>query len=125
MGRKFQFLKKVFSTIFFHLQNMFHNICYHTKRVSQLLILIKSEIALKIFQNFGPHFPKNFTSYCPPMGPKFQFLKKVFPTNFFTHKTCSTFHIGLDQNMDKNLFDLIFQNILQVLVAFRARNFNF
>ena len=26
---------------------------YHTKRVSQLLILIKSEIALK---SFGPHF---------------------------------------------------------------------
>ena len=28
-------------------------VVYHTKRVSQLLILIKSEIALKIF---GPHF---------------------------------------------------------------------
>ena len=22
------------------------------------------------------------------MGPKIQFLKKVFPTTFFTHKTC-------------------------------------
>ena len=67
---------------------------YHTKRVSQLLILIKSEIALKIFLNFGPHFPKNFTSYCPPMGPKFQFLKKVFPTIFFTYKACfTTFHV--------------------------------
>ena len=28
------------------------------------------------------------------MGPKIQFLKKVFPATFFTHKTCfATFHL--------------------------------
>ena len=86
-------------------------VVYHTKRVSQLLILIKSEIALKSigphFNNishwlkpknwqkfFRPHFAKIFTSYCPPMGPKFRFSKKVFQTTFFTHKTFfTTFHI--------------------------------
>ena len=49
---------------------------YHTKRVSQLLILIKSEIALKNFLIFGPHFPKNFTSVCPLWDQNFNFRKK-------------------------------------------------
>ena len=57
---------------------------YHTKRVSQLLILIKSEITLKIF---GPHFPKNFTSVCHPMGPNIQFLKKIVSDNLFHSQT--------------------------------------
>ena len=45
-------------------------------------------------KNFRSRFSKNFTSDCPPMGPKIQFPKKVFPKSFFTHKTCfKTSHI--------------------------------
>ena len=59
---------------------------YHFKRVSQLLMLIKSEIALKFF---GLHLSKNFKSSFPSMGPKFQFLRKVFPTTFLLTKHVS------------------------------------
>ena len=56
---------------------------YHTKRVSQLLILIKSEIALKIFLNFGPHFPKNFYKLLSPYGTKISVFEKSVSDNFF------------------------------------------
>ena len=60
------------------------------------------------------------------MGPKFIFLKKVFPTIFFTHKTCfTTFHVDLDRKMDKNFFEPNFQNFLQVIVPYGTKIFIF
>ena len=151
--QNFNFWKAV-SDNFFHLQNMFHNISRW----------LKPKNRQKFFRT---NFSKFFTSYCPPMGPKFQFLKscfrqfysltkhvsqhftlieakkwtkifsnqffkifykllspygtkisiskKVFPTIFFTYKTCfTTFHVDWSQKMDKNFFEPIFQNFLQV-----------
>ena len=68
---------------------------------------------------------KTFTSSFHSMGPKFRFLKKVFPTIFFTHKTCfTTFHIDWSQKIDKSFFEPIFQNFLQVIVPLSDQNFN-
>ena len=94
MGPKIQFPKKVLPTYFF-----IHKTCFTTFHIQVIVplwdqnfnFLLKPKNQQKFFR---PHFSNNFTSYCPPMGPKFQFPKKVFPTNFFTHKTCfTTFHI--------------------------------
>ena len=80
-GNKISIFEKTVSDNIFHLQNMFHNILHWLKPKNQQ-------------KKFRPHFSKKLTSYCPPMGPKFQFLKKVFLTNFFTYKTCfTTFHV--------------------------------
>ena len=153
-GTKISIFEKSVSDNFFHLQNMFHNISRW----------LKPKNRQKFFRT---NFSKFFTSYCPPMGPKFQFLKscfrqfysltkhvsqhftlieakkwtkifsnqffkifykllspygtkisiskKVFPTIFFTYKTCfTTFHVDWSQKMDKNFFEPIFQNFLQV-----------
>ena len=60
------------------------------------------------------------------MRPKFQLLKKVFPTIFFTYKTSfTTFHVDWCQKIDKNFFEPIFQNFLQVIVYLWDQNFNF
>ena len=70
MGPNFRFSKKVFQTTFFT-----HKTCFTTFHI---------DYSQKIKENFlGPIFQKNFISYCPPMGPKFHFSKKVFPTFFF------------------------------------------
>ena len=62
-----------------------------TKHVSQHFTLIEAKKWTKIFSN---QFFKIFYKLLSPMGPKFQFLKKVFPTIFFTQKTCfTTFHV--------------------------------
>ena len=115
MGPKFQFPKKVFPTKLF-----IHKTCFTTfhidisqkinknfldptfQKILQVIVNFRKKCFRQIFL-FTKHvsqplwdqnFLKNFSSYCPPMGPNFQFPKKVFPTNFFTHKTCfTTFHI--------------------------------
>ena len=111
MGPKLQFLKSV-SDHFFHSQNMFH--------ISRWL---KPKNRPKFFQT---NFSNFFTSYCLPMGPKFQFLTNMFPTIFFTYKTCfTTFHVDRSQKLDKNFFEPCFQNFLQVIVPLWDQNFNF
>ena len=56
------------------------------------------------------------------MGPKFQFLKKVFTTNFFTHKTCfTTFHVDRSQKIDKHFFEPIFQNFFKLLSPYGTK----
>ena len=111
-NQNFNFWKKCFRQ-FFSL----------TKCVSQQFTLIEAKKSTKIFSH---HFSKNFTSYCPPMGPKFQFLKKVFPTIFFTYKTCfTTFHVDWSQKIDKNFFEPFFQKSLQVVFPLWDQNFNF
>ena len=79
-GNKISIFEKTVSDNIFHLQNMFHNISRW----------LKPKNGQKFFRT---NFSKFFTNYCPPMGPKFQFLKKVFLTIFFTYKTCFTFHV--------------------------------
>ena len=106
-----------------------------TKQVSQHFTLIEAKKSAKIFAPslLSPyHFfckkfrQKFFTSYCPPMGPKFQFLEKVCPTIFFTYKTSfTTFHVDWSQKIDKNFFEPFFQKILQVIVPLWDQNFNF
>ena len=107
MGPKFQFLKKVFPTNFFT-----HKTCFTTFHVDR-----SQKIDKNFFEPIFPHFPKNFTNVCPPMGPKTQFLKKIVSDNFFIHKPCfTTFHVDRSQKMDKHFFGPIFQNFLQVIV---------
>ena len=101
---------------------------------NKISIFVKS-VSDKFFHSLKPKnwqkffrtiFSKYFTSYCPPMGPKFQFLWKVFPTNFFTHRICfTTFHFDWSQKIDKNFFEPFFQKILQVIVPLWDQNFNF
>ena len=112
-GTKISIFVKSVSDKFFHSQNMFHNISLWLKRKNWQ----------KFFQTI---FSKYFTSYCPPMGPKISFLKKVFPTIFFTYKTSfTTFHVDWSQKIDKNFFEPFFQKILQVIVPLWDQNFNF
>ena len=113
MGPKISFLKKVFPTIFFTYKTSFTT--FHV------------DWSQKIDKNcFRTIFSKNFTSYCPPMGPKISFLKKVFPTIFFTYKTSfTTFHVDWSQKIDKNFFEPFFQKSLQVIVPLWDQNFNF
>ena len=112
-GTKISIFGKSVSDNFFHLQTKFHNISRW----------LKPKNRQKFFRTI---FSKNFTSYCPPMGPKFQFLKKVFPTIFFTYKTCfTTLHVDWSQKVDKNCFEPIFQNFLQIIVPLWDQNFNF
>ena len=66
---------------------------------------------------------KTFTSSFHPMGPEFQFLKNVFPTTFFTHKTCFT--LVKAKKIDKIFLDLNFQKILQVIAPLWDQNFIF
>ena len=111
-GTKISTFEKSVSDNFFHLQNMFHNISRWLKPKNR--------------QKFFRTNSKFFTIYCPPMGPKFQFLEKVFPTIFFTYKTSfTTFHVDWCQKIDKNFFEPIFQNFLQVIVYLWDQNFNF
>ena len=80
-GTKISIFEKSVSDNFFHSQNMFHNISRS----------IEAKKWTKIFSN---QFFQIFYKLLSPMGPKFQFLKKVFPTIFFTHKKCfTTFHV--------------------------------
>ena len=73
--------EKIVSDNFFQSQNMFHNISYWLKPKN-------------LQKSFRPNFSKIYTSYCPPIGPKIQFPKKLFPTTSFNHKICfTTFHI--------------------------------
>ena len=60
-GTKISIFEKSISDDFFHLQNMFHNISRW----------LKPKNRQKFFRTI---FSKKFTSYCPPMGPKLQFL---------------------------------------------------
>ena len=60
-GTKISIFGKSVSDNFFHLQNKFHNISRWLKPKN------RQKFCRTIFS-------KNFTSYCPPMGPKFQFL---------------------------------------------------
>ena len=112
-GTKISIFGKSVSDNFFHLQNKFHN--------------ISRWLMPKNWQKFfRTNFSKFFTSYCLPMGPKFQLLKKVFPTIFFTYKTCfTTFHNDWSQKIDKNFFEPFFQKSLQVVVPLWDQNFNF
>ena len=110
--QNFNFWKKSFRQ-FFHLQNMFHNISRW----------LKPKNRQKFFRTI---FAKKFTSYCPPTGPKFQFLEKVCPTIFFTYKTSfTTFHVDWSQKIDKNFFEPFIQKFLQVIVPLWDQNFNF
>ena len=112
-GNKISIFVKSVSDKFFHSPNMFHNISRW----------LKTKNRQKFFRTI---FSKNFTSYCPPMGTKFQFLWKVFPINFFTHRICfTTFHVDWSQKIDKNFFEPFFQKILQVIVPLWDQNFNF
>ena len=112
-GTKKSISEKIVSDNFFQSQNLCHNISYWLKPKNQQ----------KVFRH---HFSKIFTSYCPPMGPKFQFPKKRFPTTFFTHKTCfTTFHNDYSQKINKKILDPIFQKYLQVIVPLWDQNFNF
>ena len=112
-GTKNSIFGKSVSDNFFHLQNMFHNISRRLKPKNRQTF-------------FRTNFSKYFTSYGPPMGPKFQFLKKVFPTIFFTYKTCfTTFHVDWSQKIGKKFVAPFFQKILQVIVPLRDQNFNF
>ena len=111
-GTKISIFGKSVSDNFFHLQNKFHNISRW----------LKPKNRQKLFRTNS----KFFTIYCPPMEPKFQLLKKVFPTIFFTYKTCfTTLHVDWSQKVDKNCFEPIFQNFLQVIVHLWDQNFNF
>ena len=112
-GTKISIFEKSISDDFFHLQNMFHNISRWLKPKN------RQKFCRTIFS-------KNFTSYCPPTGQKFQFLEKVCPTIFFTYKkSFTTFHVDWSQKIDKNFFEPFFQKILQVIVPLRDQNFNF
>ena len=112
-GTKISIFGKSVSDNFFHFQNMFHN----NSR------WLKPKNRPKFFRTI---FSKKFTSCCLPMGPKFQLLRKVFPTIFFTYKTSfTTFHVDWCQKIDKNFFEPIFQNFLQVIVYLWDQNFNF
>ena len=112
-GTKISIFGKSVSDNFFHLQNMFHNISRW----------LKPKNRQKFFRTI---FAKKFTSYCPPTGPKFQFLEKVCPTVFFTYKTFfTTFHVDWSQKTDKSFFEPFLQKSLQVIVPLRDQNFNF
>ena len=112
MGPKFQFPKNVFPKAF-----LIQKTCFTTFHV---------DWSQKFDKNFfEPTFQK-FLQVIVPAGPKFRFLRKVCPTNFFTHKTCFiTFHVDWSQKIDKNFFKPIFQKFLQVTVPLWDQNFNF
>ena len=69
MGRKFQFLKKVFSTIF-----------SLTKHISQHFTLIEAKNSTKIFSN---QFFKIFYKLLSPYGTKISVFEKSVSDNFF------------------------------------------
>ena len=107
-GPKFQFLKKVFPTIFFSL----------TKHVSHHFTLIEAKKWTNIFSN---QFFKIFFKLLSPYGTKISIFEKSVSDDFFIHKPCfTTFHVDRSQKMDKH-----FQNFLQVIVPLCDQKFNF
>ena len=138
-GTKISISEKYVSDIFFHSQNMFHNISYWLKPKNQQKI-------------FRPHFSKIITSYCPPMGPKIQFPKNTFPTFFHSQNMFQNISYWLKpkshQQFFRQLFSLtkhvsqhfilikakkiiikfldpIFQKWLQVIIPLWNQNFDF
>ena len=108
-GTKISIFGKSVSDNFFHLQNMFHNISRW----------LKPKNRQKFFRTI---FAKKFTSYCPPTGPKFQFLEKVCPTVFFTYKTCfTTFHVDWSQKIGKNFVAPFFQKIYKLFSPYGTK----
>ena len=155
MGPRFQFLKKVFPTIFLltkHVSqhftlieaqkstkifsNQFFKILYKllspygtkisifeksvsdnfllTKHVSQHFTLIEAHKSTKIFSN---QFFKIFYKLLFPRGPKFQFLKKVFPTIFLLTKHVSQHFTLIEAKKSTNIFSNQFFKIFYKLLS--------
>ena len=106
---KIRFPIKSFLTTFITHKTCFTTICIDSNQKTQK-------------KNFDPIFQKFLQVFVLPIGQKFQFLKKFFPTTFFTQKTCFThFYIDLSRKNAKKLFDPIFQKFLQVLISYMAK----
>ena len=90
---------------------MFHNVHIYCRR--------------KIDKNFFDQIFQNIQQVFPPMGPKFQFLKKMFPTIFFTHKICFTeFRIHWRKKNRQKTLDATFEKNLQVIFQLWDQYFN-
>ena len=67
-------------------------------------------------------FQKFLQVFVPPIGQKFQFLKKFIPTTFLIKKHVShIFTLIKAKKNTKKFFDPIFQKFLQVLISYRAK----